>query len=114
MNKFYVFIVFLSGMLCFSVNAASSSGAVSLENVRFQLISTGTASVYVYDVPVEGGCEHTIPVLLFEGDNANLLADQIYATLMMAKASGRKVNIQTIGCWDRFSTPVITSMYLHD
>ena len=110
--KFVACIILFS--CCLNANAAGSSGVVSLEEARIQLISNDTARVYIYDIPIDDGCDKQIPVLLFEGENANSLAGEIYSTLLLAKASAKKVIIQTTGCWSELSTPIITSMYLHN
>lgn len=112
MKKLSIVIGGILGLFCLSANSAGTSGEVSLENARIQLISTGTPIAYVYDTPVNDGCEKTFPVLIFDGPDANPLAKEIYSTLLMAKASGKKVNIITKGCWSVLSTPIITSMYL--
>ena len=103
-------------MLLTSVEVFSSanSAVTSLAGKRLQVISTGTPRVYVYDVELDGGCTHKIPVLLLGGSDKNVIGKELYSALLMAKASGKKVLLQSNHCWKDYSTPVITSLYIHD
>ena len=70
--------------------------------------------LYIYDLPIDSGCTQNIPVLILGGSEKNIIANELYSAILMAKASGKQVTIQTTGCWSGWSTPVITSMYIHD
>ena len=114
MRKFFASILIASVCVSNSV-LAGSAGPISLNGKRLQIISAVNESrVYVYDLPIEDGCTNTTPVLLLDGPDANPIGKELYSALLAAKASGKKVTIQTKGCWSGWSTPVIRSMYLHD
>lgn len=100
-------------LLLTSNTFAANSNTTTLTSKRIQIISTGTQRAYIYDLPINGGCTNKIPVLLFSGPNKNPLAKEIYSTLLTAKASGKKVTIQSNKCWPEYSTPIITSLYLY-
>ncbi|KLN65647.1 hypothetical protein [Vibrio sp. VPAP30] len=108
--NYVVLILFLAS----GYSVAGTSVETSLVGKKIQIISTGTPRVYIYDLPVNDGCKDSTPVLIMSGLQANPLAKEIYSTLLAAKASGKRVLIQTTGCWSEYSTPVITSMYLYD
>lgn len=92
---------------------AVNSQTTTLTNKSVQIISTGTQRVYIYDLPIEVGCTNKIPVLLFSGPDKNPLAKEIYATLLAAKTSGKKVIVQSRECWSEYSTPIISSVYVY-
>lgn len=102
--------------LCFCNGVlAGDAGPISLSGKNLQIISgAGESRVYIYDLAIQDGCTHSIPVLLLDGPEANPIGKELYSALLAAKTSGKKVTIQTKGCWSGYSTPIITSMYIHD
>lgn len=113
MKKVFLSLVLVAGFMS-NIASARGSSETSLVGKRIQIISTGTARVYIYDLPINDGCTNKIPVLILNGSDANPIGKELYSAILMAKASGKKVTIQTTGCWSGWSTPVITSMYVHD
>jgi hypothetical protein len=115
---FQLFVFCVLSFTFLAAYAAGSSGIVSLDGVDMQLNGDGgsqTSRVYLYNLPINAdGCTNTIPVLLLDGPNQNPVGKTLYATLLLAKATGKHVIVQTTGCWDVWSTPIITSMYLKD
>lgn len=112
MNKFL--ILFLVTIVSNMGHAATSSASINLVGSDLQIISTGTPRVYVYNVSIEGCTEGTTPVLLLGGADKNPLGKELYSALLMAKASGKKVVLQSDRCWSERSMPVLTSMYIQD
>lgn len=108
-----ILVIFLLIFSSFSF-AGTEVGPVSLQGKRLQIISTGTPRLYIYDLPIDSGCTQNIPVLILGGSEKNIIANELYSAILMAKASGKQVTIQTTGCWSGWSTPVITSMYIYD
>lgn len=102
----------------FSVSCfGASSVATSLSGVDLQIITSGsTPRVYIYGASiVNSGCtESDNPVLLLGGNDANPLGNELYSALLMAKASGKEVILQSDHCWADYSKPVLTSMYIKD
>lgn len=92
---------------------ATDSAETTLAGKNIQLISTGTPRAYIMGVEI-AGCANKTPVLIFDGANRNPLAQEIYSTLLAAKASGKKVVLQANECWSEWSTPVLSSMYILD
>ncbi len=94
----------------------SDSDPTSLEGIDLQIISSNTPRVYIYGAPIiNSGCEKSDnPVLLLGGSDANTLGKELYSALLMAKASGKEVVLQSDHCWAEHSKPVLTSMYIKD
>jgi hypothetical protein len=113
-----VFVFCVLSLALFDAHAVGSSGIVSLDGVDIQLNGDGggqISRVYLYNLPISAdGCANTVPVLLLDGPNQNPVGKTLYATLLLAKATGKHVIVQTTGCWDVWSTPIITSMYIKD
>ncbi|MCW9017616.1 MAG: hypothetical protein OQJ89_11665, partial [Kangiellaceae bacterium] len=65
----------------------------------------------VYNAEIQNsGCGlNSIPVLMM--DDSVTLAKEMYAMLLAAKTSGKKVNIITEGCWVNGDYPKIKSIY---
>ncbi|MGR6873492.1 hypothetical protein ACU6U9_14555 [Pseudomonas sp. HK3] len=111
MNKFLVplLIVLFSNL----ANAADSA-PTDLTGKDLQIISTGTPRVYIYNALIQGCTDSTTPVLILGGVDENPLGKEIYSALLMAKASGKKIILQSSKCWSERSMPEITSMYIKD
>ena len=76
------------------------SGYVSLENKKIQLIQGGMSRLYIYDVDMRLGGDttctiKTTPVLLFSSGD---IVKEMYSAILMAKASGKKVDFIAGGC----------------
>ncbi len=112
MKKFlFAFLLLLLSGSPSLVFANGSTGLVSISDKLLQIISDGAPRLYIYNVVINnGGCAQTTPVLLM--DSTMVLSKEIYSMLLTAKATGRKVDLVTSGCWGDF--PKVFSVYLGD
>ncbi len=96
----------IMGFMCIVLSTSAfadgpgRSGFVDISNNRLQLIQGGMSRLYVYDVDMrahgETSCTiKTTPVLLF---NSGDITQEIYSALLMAKASGKEVDLIAGNC----------------
>jgi hypothetical protein len=110
-----VLIVIMS-LLAVNAFALGRSGDISLEGKAIQVISDGESSrVFVYGANIStSGCTGDTSTPVIKMGSANPLASELYSTILMAKASGKQVELITSGCLSNGSYPVIFSIYVKD
>ncbi len=82
------------------VTGPGRSDYVDIAENRIQLIQGGMSRLYIYDVDMRAHGEtdctvKTTPVLIF---NSGDITQEIYSALLMAKASGKKVDLIAGNC----------------
>lgn len=107
-SSILLFALILTSFSAYS--SSRSSGYVSLDN-PIQIIDGSEPRAFLYEVSIRNsGCSRTTPVLLL--DSSRFLAKEFYSTILMAKASGKRVNIISDGCWLNGQYPIVASIFL--
>lgn len=107
--KYFIFFWFF--FLSTVAFADGYSDYITLNEKRLQIIADSlNPRVFVYDVTIHNsGCSGSVPIL--EMSETNVLAKEMYSTLLTAKASGRELLIITKRC--KYNNPKIFSIYLN-
>lgn len=102
-----LFLLLILCIPCFGFDG--TTGWITITNTNLQIISDGSPRAFIYVTTTNDGCTNHTPKLVM--DNTNPLGGAMYATLLMAKATGKQVQITTVGCSsDGF--PIVQTIYI--